>query len=353
MMGRRSWALAVASVALVACTSTDSDGPSTEDAGRDASTADAGNPEAGTTITQTVGASGATITAPGVTLTIPAGALAADTPITVETSVAGVPHGYTALSPLYAFGPSGTTFLAPATVELAFTAGGSNPTVYWSNAGGGFDPLSTTVTASVASALISRLASGFVGSAQTTDAAETDDASADATVVAESGAVDAGEPTDGAAAIEASTPTDAGGSAVDASTPTDAGFQGIVVTIDGVPTTFATNPSVTYLNGISTVVATDNATSTHWQFELEVSLQAQQACQAVYPAILYTHYTGGTADSVYSTKQTPGGCDITVSSTPASVGQHATGVFSGTVAEAQDAGGGSHSLTNGSYDVIR
>jgi len=88
-----------------------------EEAGHDSAVSTPGYDAQGTS-SQTVGTSGGTVSAQGVVLTIPAGALAKDTVISITEDPGPVPLGYTALSSLYSFGPQGTVFLKPVTVRF-------------------------------------------------------------------------------------------------------------------------------------------------------------------------------------------------------------------------------------------
>jgi hypothetical protein len=74
---------------------------------------------------QSIGTSGGTaMTLEGAGVSIPAGALAATTAITVATKAdAPLPAHATAVGTPYVFGPEGTTFLVPVTVTLPFSAG--------------------------------------------------------------------------------------------------------------------------------------------------------------------------------------------------------------------------------------
>lgn len=136
------------------------DGDDTADAGDDA-------PDGGDdSQTELIGPEGGTVTANGVTLTIPPGALSEPVAITVDKTSATPPQDVTALSSFYEFGPAGTQFLVPVTVTL--TAGAALPAgakVYWSKAGGapGFDALSATVSGQSASAQVSHFSVGFIG----------------------------------------------------------------------------------------------------------------------------------------------------------------------------------------------
>src|ERR1700744_5495448 len=107
-MARRGWLLAMG-LTCVACSSSSNGGAPSPDAGgstpSDASTNDDATtvPDAGgPTSTQTIGLGGGTVSAGGVTLTFPIGALAGQTVVSVTTSDLHVPAGYTALSPVFA-----------------------------------------------------------------------------------------------------------------------------------------------------------------------------------------------------------------------------------------------------------
>lgn len=79
-----------------------------------------------TQVTQTIGAAGGTIQGPGgVTLTIPADALTADTPLTIALDGSGAPPppaGSTQHGPMIALLPHGTSFNAPVQITVAFDA---------------------------------------------------------------------------------------------------------------------------------------------------------------------------------------------------------------------------------------
>src|ERR1700722_9187127 len=79
MMVRWSWSLALVSVSLIACSSDDGGAPSSGDSGADVVNV---APEGGASdaaVVAVVGASGGAVSAQGVALTIPSGALATDT----------------------------------------------------------------------------------------------------------------------------------------------------------------------------------------------------------------------------------------------------------------------------------
>ncbi|MDZ4694623.1 MAG: hypothetical protein SGI86_05700 [Deltaproteobacteria bacterium] len=97
--------LSLTSITLSACSSSTTDGTT-----------------AATSGSKSVGAAGGTVEAAGATLTIPVGALAGDTTITFEQkSKAGMPMESDIVAPVYDFGPTGTTFIAPVTLKMDFT----------------------------------------------------------------------------------------------------------------------------------------------------------------------------------------------------------------------------------------
>ncbi|MFL5312394.1 MAG: hypothetical protein ACJ79H_18320 [Myxococcales bacterium] len=98
----------------------------------------------------------------GAALEIPAGALAKDTTITIaqvsEQSSGG------ALSPVYEFGPDGTTFSKPVTVTFTVPSGTGAGSVYWTAPqGAAYEELPTIIQGTTAVAQISHFSRGFVG----------------------------------------------------------------------------------------------------------------------------------------------------------------------------------------------
>src|SRR4051794_35693253 len=75
-----------------------------------------------TKVAQQVGAAGGQVAAAdGMSLTVPAGAVAGDTTFTIEAgSSAAAPQGKAAVAPVYALGPEGAQFQKPVTVTLPF-----------------------------------------------------------------------------------------------------------------------------------------------------------------------------------------------------------------------------------------
>ncbi len=130
-------------------------------------TSDSGSPSPTTTdVTNggtTVGPEGGTFTENGVTVTIPAGALAASTPIHITESTV-VPNGYAVSGKVYRFEPSGTHFSAPITIALPST---KPEIVYWTIDGSEteFEPVETEFdeVAATAKVQITHFSGGFVG----------------------------------------------------------------------------------------------------------------------------------------------------------------------------------------------
>jgi hypothetical protein len=345
---RLTFAIACVGLGLLACS---------------ASTSPGGGDGTEPAVTQTVGASGGSVTAQGVELTIPAGALPGDTQITITPTSAPIPSGYTGLSQLYTFGPDGTVFKKPVTVSFTLTSTGTAPTVYWSNASGGFDTLATTTISNGVSASVTHFSQGFVAEQRENEPPV--DAGADSSPPADAGPIDDA----GADAVSDSSTGDASTDAVsdavsDAGTDAitdaaaDAAAAGIVATIDNasVPTTFDTNASVVVSQAQVTIKADDNATTTHWTLQLVTSGVAQEQCllNTVNPTITYTHYFNGQIDMAYSTKASTGQCTIFFSKIPAQPGQHATGTFQGTLGQTQGGTGTplTHTFANATFDLI-
>lgn len=145
----------------------------------------------GTAGVTTIGTSGGTVSMDGVTLTIPAGALAADTAIAVTTTAA--PSGYTLASSAYKFSPDGTTFAKAITVAIPLTSAATGAHLFWSNAANGYDDLGGTVNGTTLTGQVSHFSVGFAatpandggmadGSAGTSGQAGADGGSSDSSV---------------------------------------------------------------------------------------------------------------------------------------------------------------------------
>jgi hypothetical protein len=95
-------------------------------------------------------------------LAVPAGAVTSETTITVTMTNAAAPPGVTADGAVFKFEPDGLVFAKPVAVTLAFRSS-VHPTVYWSNAVGGYDQIGGSVEGSAITAEVMHFSSGFVG----------------------------------------------------------------------------------------------------------------------------------------------------------------------------------------------
>jgi hypothetical protein len=408
---RRAWVLVLAGVSVVACVACSSgnsagpspdSGPSPSDDASGTQGSDGGGTDATQTATQTIGAAGGTVTVPGLAVTVPAGALPADTTITITVGGAQVPPAYVGLSPVFSISPAGTVLLQPATVDFALGGQTAGASVFWSNGAGGFDPLPTKTSADGVSVEIMRFGDGFYGKERAAqdaaaDATTATDAAPDAPGVDEAGpdaAVDSGTAIDSGSdasvadsgtatdsgSTDGSTPGDAGapdgGASSDSGTSdggsgteggaeggsadaaaSDAGLAGITVTIDGTPTSFTHNPRATLLQAWWQIAADDSASGPHWTMQLVVPTNAAGLnCGGAFPSMTYSHYSGvdgGAADTTFTSSTSGASCFIDELTTATVQGQHANGTFSGTLVEPTDAGTPpTHALTSGSYDII-
>jgi hypothetical protein len=388
----------VIGIGLSACSSSDDGSSQAPDASSTSPT------------TQIVGPSGGTVNGSGVSLNIPAGALASDTPISITPGGPAIPADYTALSSIYTFAPDGTHFLVPVTVTFTLASHGTQPTIFWSNASGGYDEIPSTVNGSTVSASIDHFSHGFAGEHRgKPDAGAADsgnpgvDSGSDASGGSDSGAADSGQgggdaSSSGDAGVDAGASdagandagvADAGGSDAGASeagasdagvadaggsdagafdagasdagasdaAASEASAPGITASIDNQPMTFATNQKVT-LNGTSTttVQADDTASTTHWTIQITTpSVQQQQGCVAQGgPVVTFTHYTSGSIDSLYSTQASGGACSVMMTSIAKVTGDHAKGVFTATVERLQAPLNSpvQHTISGGSFDLI-
>ncbi len=114
----------------------------------------------GGTVTMMIGASGGEVALGDLRLTVPAGALASTTAITITETTMPTPAGYRAFSPLYEFEPAGLMFSMPATLTLPIRSGAADvplATLFWSRQSdgtGGFErrggtPDGTNLTAEI------------------------------------------------------------------------------------------------------------------------------------------------------------------------------------------------------------
>ncbi len=174
----------------------------------------------------TMGAAGGEITLRGVTLVVPAGAVADGTPINVIELAAPAPGAFEAATPLYAFAPDGIKFAVPAKVKFAYDQP-RDAVVYWSEKEGVYAKLATERTAGFLVAELTHFSGGFVGftgppvDGGTVDA--TPDVAADTTVVDTAPVEDTAVSEAGAdATIDAGVDTSAPDAATDSGTETPA-----------------------------------------------------------------------------------------------------------------------------------
>ncbi len=137
----------------------------------------------------TIGASGGVVLGDGVTLTVPQGALASPTVITITRTDEAIPPGYVGYSPVWRFAPEGLAFAVPATVQIAFVGDASRAGMYWSRQGApGYERLAGVVAGGSVVAPVSHFSRGFVGDEIASDGGRVDasteaDAITDAAVV--------------------------------------------------------------------------------------------------------------------------------------------------------------------------
>ena len=115
--------------------------------------------------TTEIGPAGGDVVVDDVTLSIPPGALATPTKITVRRTDDAAPTGVVARSAVYRFEPDGLTFATPALVKIIHRPVPS-ASVYWTTRGGGpstFERLASTDDGVMASASIDHFSVGFAG----------------------------------------------------------------------------------------------------------------------------------------------------------------------------------------------
>jgi hypothetical protein len=117
-----------------------------------------------TTVTQSIGPEGGSITIDGATVRFPAGAVAAATSITIAQSTEAAPTGHVALSKVYRCSPTGTTFAQPVSMTMAFTPDGTTPTMFWSTDNDvTFTDVGGNAAGSTFTATVTHFSGGFVG----------------------------------------------------------------------------------------------------------------------------------------------------------------------------------------------
>ena len=86
-------------------------------------------------VEETIGPAGGVIEFGDIRLTVPGGALTADTAITISYAEDQAPAGYERYTAVYRFEPAGTTFAIPATVSARFTGDSGRATLFWTPEG--------------------------------------------------------------------------------------------------------------------------------------------------------------------------------------------------------------------------
>jgi len=117
----------------------------------------------GDSTTETIGANGGTIALEGVTVTVPAGAVSADTSfkITSLTTTADLTNGE-ALTPVYKFEPEGITFAQPLTVTMTIPGAPSDAVIAWTEQWGvTFQPVASTVAGTEVSGSVTHFCCGM------------------------------------------------------------------------------------------------------------------------------------------------------------------------------------------------
>jgi hypothetical protein len=117
-----------------------------------------------------IGPAGGSLRVDGVVLTVPAGALGAETRLNVRRTDEAIPVGFSGRSALYRFEPDGTRFAVPVSVQMTVTGDAAGASVWWSREGGGYEQLATTVSNGSATALVTHFSSGFVATPAVVDA---------------------------------------------------------------------------------------------------------------------------------------------------------------------------------------
>lgn len=148
----------------------------------------------GETVSMMVGAEGGEIELTNATLTIPAGAVATTTMITVTETTMATPAGYRPFSPLYQFEPAGLKFAEPVTISIRSRATGADlplGTLFWSQPaaeGGGWAREGGIPTGGNVVGTVEHFSYGFI--ADGVDYAEPPDRSCTRTRVLETREVD-------------------------------------------------------------------------------------------------------------------------------------------------------------------
>lgn len=117
----------------------------------------------GESVTRTIGPEGGTLELTRMTLTIPPGAVATPTQITVTETTRATPAGFTAYSPLYEFLPAGLSFATPATLEMEYVGDATLAGLFMTHPESvGWERLGGLPRDTVVSAEIGHFSEGFI-----------------------------------------------------------------------------------------------------------------------------------------------------------------------------------------------
>lgn len=123
-------------------------------------------PAVGESVTASIGATGGRIELAGLEITVPPGALAETTTITVTTTDETPPSWLRPSSPVLRFEPEGLSFATPIEVRIPFRGDSRTATVFWSaREGDAYVPRATRIEGAVAIAESTHFSQAFVGSA--------------------------------------------------------------------------------------------------------------------------------------------------------------------------------------------
>ncbi len=115
-------------------------------------------------VRKAIGPEGGTIVVQGATMTIPKGALAETTNITVSAIDTAALDEFVVLSKLFVCEPSGTSFAQPVTMEMPFTDDGQPKSMWWSSgADPNFQDLGGEARDGKMQATVMHFSAGFVG----------------------------------------------------------------------------------------------------------------------------------------------------------------------------------------------
>ncbi|WP_394846319.1 hypothetical protein LZC95_02500 [Pendulispora brunnea] len=114
-----------------------------------------------------VGANGGTVSAAGITLRVPPGAVDHDVAVSITRLADPAPAGFVARSPLYRFEPAGLQFRVPAEVEFALDGAAGDAGVFWSDTGDSFSARPSTVEGATVRATVEHFSVGFAGTRRT------------------------------------------------------------------------------------------------------------------------------------------------------------------------------------------